>query len=72
MLGWLKNGDFVDAARIRRISVVVVVFSVLGLVVLVATSDGARDYQGRPLGADFSNVWAAGRMALEGGALRRL
>ena len=30
--------------------------------------DGLIDYQGRPLGTDFSNVYTAGRMALEGHA----
>ena len=33
---------------------------------LVATSDGLIDHQGRPLGTDFSNVYAAGTYVLEG------
>ncbi|MEX0643788.1 MAG: glycosyltransferase family 87 protein [Parvularculaceae bacterium] len=68
MPGWLKDADWIDAARVRRVSIVVILFSLVGLAGLVATSDGMRDYQGRPLGADFSNVWAAGRMALDGRA----
>ena len=31
-----------------------------------ATSHGGLDMGGRPLGSDFSNVWAAGRLTLEG------
>lgn len=68
MLDWARDGDWIDAARVRRVSVVVVLFSLVALAALVATSDGMRDNEGRPLGTDFSNVWAAGRMALEGRA----
>ena len=38
----------------------------VGLRFLVATSDGLNDYQRRPLGTDFSNVYAAGTLVLEG------
>ena len=31
-----------------------------------STSDGLNDYQGRPLGTDFSNVYAAGTYVLDG------
>jgi hypothetical protein len=68
MLDWLKTGDFIDAARVRRVCVFILLFSLIALSALVATSDGMRDYQGRPLGSDFSNVWSAGRMAQEGRA----
>ena len=43
-----------------------VALAVGGIVVLVATSDGLNDYQGRPLGTDFSNIYAAGKYVLEG------
>ncbi len=33
---------------------------------LALTADGTNDYQGRPLGTDFSNVYAAGTYVLEG------
>ncbi|MDQ3470854.1 MAG: DUF2029 domain-containing protein [Pseudomonadota bacterium] len=35
---------------------------------LFATSSGTLDWLGRPLGTDFSNVWTAGSMALDGRA----
>ena len=35
---------------------------------LVVTSDGLNDYQGRPLGTDFSNIYAAGTYVLDGKA----
>lgn len=68
MLDWLKTGGWLDAARVRRVSVVIAIFSLLGLGAVLATSDGMRDYRGRPLGTDFSNVYAAGRMTLDGRA----
>lgn len=52
-----------------RISVALGVFNVIAIVALFATSDGVRDYDGRPLGTDYANVYAAGKMALEGDAL---
>ena len=53
-------------ARLRLWALAVLVASAGGLVYLVATSDGLNDYQGRPLGTDFSNVYAAGTYVLEG------
>jgi Glycosyltransferase family 87 len=41
---------------------------VLGAAFLVATSNGLNDRLGRPLGTDFSNVYAAGTYVLEGEA----
>ena len=38
----------------------------LGAVFLIATSDGLNDRFGRPLGTDFSNVYAAGTYVLDG------
>ena len=40
--------------------------SAAGLVYLIATSDGLNDYQRRPLGTDFSNIYVAGSYVLEG------
>lgn len=68
MLDWLKTADWLDAARVRRVSVVIALFSLVGLIAMLATSDGMRDFKGRPLGTDFSNVYAAGRMTLDGRA----
>jgi alpha-1,2-mannosyltransferase len=62
----LRSGDWLNAGRIRLWALAVLVASAGGLVYLVATSDGLIDYQGRPLGTDFSNVYAAGTYVLEG------
>jgi len=42
--------------------------SLAGFVYIVATSDGLNDSFGRPLGTDFSNVYAAGTYVLDGHA----
>ena len=36
------------------------------MLILFATSQGTLDWKGRPLGTDFSNVYAAGTYVLEG------
>jgi hypothetical protein len=40
----------------------------LAVLWLFASRHGTLDWLGRPLGTDFSNVWTAGRMALDGRA----
>lgn len=54
--------------RVIRIAAVCGVVSALCVTVLLVTAHGTLDYRGRPLGTDFSNVWTAGKMALEGSA----
>ena len=39
---------------------------VVAVIFLIATAHGFNDYAGRPLGTDFSNVYAAGVAALKG------
>ncbi len=64
----LRHGDWLTRERMRMWALAVLAASLIGLVFIVATSDGLNDYQGRPLGTDFSNVYAAGSYVLEGRA----
>src|SRR5712675_1947761 len=66
ILDLLRGGDWLSAARMRLWALAVLVASAGGLLYLVVTSDGLMDYQGRPLGTDFSNVYAAGTYVREG------
>ena len=66
VLETLRSGDWLTFGRARLWAIAVLIASAGGLVYLLATSDGLIDYQGRPLGTDFSNVYTAGRMVLEG------
>jgi alpha-1,2-mannosyltransferase len=65
-LDLLRGGDWLTLARMRLWALAVLVATAGGLLYLVATSDGLMDYQDRPLGTDFSNVYAAGTYVLEG------
>jgi hypothetical protein len=61
----LRNGDWLTRERIRLIAAAVLIASIAGFAFLVATAHGGVDRQGRPLGTDFSNVYAAGTYVLE-------
>ncbi len=64
----LKTGDWITRERMRLVALAVLIASTAGLVFLVVTSDGLNDRLGRPLGTDFSNVYAAGTYVLDGRA----
>ena len=68
MIEVLKSGSWIMRERVRLWSLALLAASLCGLAFLVVTSDGLNDYQGRPLGTDFSNVYTAGRMVLDGRA----
>ena len=65
-LDTLRGGDWLTLARLRLWATALLIASAAGLVYLLATSDGLNDYQGRPLGTDFSNIYVAGTYVLEG------
>ena len=62
----LRSGDWLTRERVRLVAIALLAASVLGLAFLIVTSDGLNDRSGRPLGTDFSNVYAAGTYVLEG------
>lgn len=64
----LSQGTWLTATRVRAIAVLSGLATLATLALLFATADGTLDRFGRPLGTDFSNVWTAGRMALDGNA----
>ncbi len=62
----LRTGDWITRERARLVMLAILVAWVAGLAILVVTATGAVDLRGRPLGTDFSNVYAAGTFVLEG------
>lgn len=62
----LASGNWLTAERLRAYCLILMALAVIALCALLATSKGLNDYQGRPLGTDFSNVYAAGKYVLEG------
>jgi alpha-1,2-mannosyltransferase len=64
----LRSGAWLTRERIGRVALLVLIASAAGFLYLVVTAHGDIDRQGRPLGTDFSNVYAAGTYVLDGRA----
>jgi alpha-1,2-mannosyltransferase len=62
----LRSGGWLTRERVRLVAFVLLAASVIGAAFLIVTSDGLNDRFGRPLGTDFSNVYAAGTYVLDG------
>src|SRR5580704_4914047 len=64
----LRSGDWLTRERIRLVAAALLIASAAGFLFLVVTAHSGVDLQGRPLGTDFSNVYAAGTYVLDGNA----
>jgi hypothetical protein len=64
----IASGDWLTRDRAVRIAIIAGLVSLFILAYLLATSSGTLDWRGRPIGTDFSQVWTAGRMVLDGRA----
>src|SRR5450755_1541028 len=62
----LRTGAWLTRERMRLVAFALLAAFVLGAGFLIATSNGLNDRFGRPLGTDFSNVYAAGTYVLDG------
>ncbi|MEP7032083.1 MAG: glycosyltransferase family 87 protein [Pseudolabrys sp.] len=65
-IGKLRSGAWLTRERARRVALILLAVCAVGALFLIVTSDGRNDRFGRPLGTDFSNVYAAGSFVLEG------
>ena len=66
MLDALRSGAFLTRERVRLVCLALLAAYVVGFAYLALTANGLSDAQGRPLGTDFSNIYAAGTYVLEG------
>jgi hypothetical protein len=66
MLDLARSGAWLTRERVRLIALAVLAASAIGFLYLVVTAHGVIDTRGRPLGTDFSNVYAAGTYVLDG------
>src|SRR3954452_21969907 len=66
VIGALRTGDWLTRERAKICAVTLLVAYGAAVIFLFATSEGLNDFKGRPLGADYSNVYAAGTLALDG------
>lgn len=64
----LATGSWLTRERMRIFAIASAAATLFSLAYLLGTAHGTLDAWGRPLGTDFSNVYAAGRMALDGQA----
>ena len=62
----LRSGEWLTPARARGYSLILLGISALAIAGWIAVSDGLIDRNGKPLGTDFSNVYAAGSLTWQG------
>src|SRR6202795_467713 len=62
----LRSGEWLTPARARGYSLILLGICTLAIAGWIAVSDGLIDRNGKPLGTDFSNVYAAGRLTWQG------
>lgn len=62
----LRSGDWLTPARLRGYSLILLGICVIAVAGWIALSDGLIDRNGKPVGTDFSNVYAAGTLTWQG------
>jgi hypothetical protein len=62
----LRSGAWLTSARARGYSLILLAICVIAAVGWIAVSDGLIDRNGKPIGTDFSNVYAAGALTWQG------
>jgi hypothetical protein len=62
----LGSGQWLTAARARGYSLILLGIYAIAVAGWIALSDGLIDRNGKPLGTDFSNVYAAGTLTRQG------
>lgn len=66
MLETLRTGDWLTLQRLNVYPRILLALMVLAIIVWVGMSNGLVDRNGKPIGTDFSNVYAAGELTLKG------
>jgi hypothetical protein len=62
----LRSGRWLTAARARGYSLILLGIGAIAIAGWIALSDGLIDRNGKPVGTDFSNVYAAGTLTWQG------
>jgi alpha-1,2-mannosyltransferase len=62
----IKSGAWLTPARLHGYALILLAASLTIVVIWIALADGLIDRNGKPIGTDFSNVWAAGKLVLDG------
>ena len=64
----LRSGEWLTVARARGYSLILLAICSLAVAGWIALSDGLIDRNGKPIGTDFANFYAAGSLVLDGRA----
>ena len=62
----LRTGRWLTSARARGYSLILLGVGAVAMAGWIALSDGLIDRNGKPVGTDFSNVYAAGALTWQG------
>ena len=62
----VKSGEWLTRQRLHHYPLILLAVSLIAAALWVAVADGLIDRNGKPIGSDFSNVWAAGNLVLKG------
>ena len=62
----LQSGQWLTASRARGYSLILLSLCTMAMAGWIALSDGLIDRNGKPVGTDFSNVYAAGSLVWQG------
>jgi Glycosyltransferase family 87 len=62
----LRSGEWLTAERARGYSLILLAICAIAFAGWIALSDGLVDRNGKPIGTDFSNVYAAGTLTWQG------
>jgi alpha-1,2-mannosyltransferase len=62
----LRSGQWLTASRARSYSLILLAVTAIAVAGWIGLSDGLIDRNGKPLGTDFSNVYAAGTLTWQG------
>jgi hypothetical protein len=62
----LRSGEWLTASRARGYSLILLGVCAIAVAGWIALSDGLIDRNGKPIGTDFSNVYAAGTLVWQG------
>jgi hypothetical protein len=68
MLANLRSGDWLTDERLSAYPRMMLAVMAVAMLMWIGLSDGLIDPNGKPIGTDFSNVYAAGELTLKGEA----
>jgi Glycosyltransferase family 87 len=64
----IKSGAWLTRERVRGYALILLAVATVASLIWIALADRLIDSNGNPIGTDFSNVWAAGTLVLDGEA----